>query len=179
MIKTAPNPILMAVLLVFAFGVLGISLISASLAHSPLGDSAFSTRRITFSSQIVPGNVLYPFKVAKDKIALWLMDSADQCLERLQLANERLSQAEHLIEQGEMEIALETLVKGQRYVAEAAIQCQQNNLSISYQESVRETIHKYQTKLQDMKQHYSDTDRAVIDQLISENNALLLHLGGE
>lgn len=175
MTRTAPNPLLMAFLLMFAFGVLGISLISASIANSPLNNTPFSSRKISLSSRIVPGNILYPFKVVRDKVALWMMDTADQCLERLSLASERLSQAEHLIEQGDTELALETMVKGQRYISEAASQCQQNKLSIQYQDSIKATIDEYQRELQDMKQYYSDTDRAVIDQLITQNNALLVH----
>lgn len=177
MIKTAPNPILMAFLLVFAFGILGISLMSASLNHTPLSDTPFSSRKINFTLQAVPGSILFPLKVVRDKATLMLMNTADQCLQRLQLANERLSQASHLIEQGDTQLALETIVKGQRYISEATDQCQQNQLSIQYKESIRDTIHKYQKSLQEMKQFYPDTDRAVLDRLISENNALLLHLG--
>ncbi|MEO8581467.1 MAG: DUF5667 domain-containing protein [Patescibacteria group bacterium] len=176
MTKTAPNPVLMSLLLVFAFSVLGVSLISASIGNSALTDTPFSSRKIRFSSQNLPGTIFYPFTVVRDKVALLLMSTADQCLQRLQLASQRLSQAGHLIELGDTELALETMVKGQRYITEATSQCQQNQLSIQYQESVRTTITQYQQKLQEMKQFYPDTDRAVIDQLISENNALLLHL---
>lgn len=105
-----------------------------------------------------------------------LMTTADQCRERLALASERLSQAGHLLELGDTHLALETVVKGQKYLADAADQCDKNKLSLQYQDSVREVIREYAEKIQDMKQYYPDTDRAVLDQIVTENKALLSKL---
>lgn len=177
MIRTSPHPLLVLFSGLFAFGVLGVSLMSASVGSFALRESPASTRKIRFSSEIVPGHILYPLTVIRDKVSLVLMNTAQQCQERLELAKERLSQAQHLLELEDRQVALETMVKGQRYITEASEQCQQNNLPPQYRESIRSTIQLYQQTLLNMKLDYSDTDRALIDKLLSENDALLLQLG--
>jgi hypothetical protein len=177
MIRTSPHPLLVLFSGLFAFAVLGISLMSASVGSFALRESPASSRKIRFSSEIVPGHILYPLTVIRDKVSLVLMNTAQQCQERLELAKERLNQAKHLLELDDRQLALETMVKGQRYITEASEQCQQNNLPLQYRENIRATIQLYQQTLQSMKPDYSDTDRAKIDQLLLQNDALLLQLG--
>lgn len=177
--KSVVSPLLIFVSMFFAFCVLGISLYSASIASHIGNDLTSSSRVMRFSAQIVPGHILYPFTVVKDKVALLFMDSADQCKERLELARQRLDQASHLIELGDTQVALETIIKGQKYVAEAAAQCQHSKLSSYYKTQVIETINIYTVKLLEMKQYYSDTDRAVIDQTLSQLDAISMQLEGK
>lgn len=176
MTKTEVNPLVIAFSLVFAFSVLGASLYSASRASSSLRDLS-SSRRIRLSTDILPGSILYPFAVVRDKLALVLMTTADQCQGRLELAKERLSQAQNLLDLGETELALETAIKGQRYLADAAEQCDKNDLPMIYRENIRVVAEEYDTKLTQMKQHYPDIDRAVIDQLLAANAVLLTQMG--
>jgi hypothetical protein len=178
MTKTAVNPFLIAVCLIFAFGVLGVSLLSASRANSSLRDLT-SARRLRLSTKILPGSILYPFVVVRDKLALVLMTTADQCQERLELARERLSQSRNLLDLGETQLALETAIKGQHYLADAADQCNKEALPDQYRENVRVVIEEYDRRLSDMKQYYPDTDRAVIDQLLAANSALLTKMGNQ
>jgi hypothetical protein len=172
------HPLIAVLALTFATVVLAVSLMSASVSNS-LRDPTSSSRVIRFSSRIVPGHILYPLTVLRDKFTLSLMTTADQCLEMLDIAKERLSQAEQLIELKDTQTALETIIKGQRYIADAADQCQRHQLTPQYRQSILLTIDLYQEQLREMKQYYLDNDRAVIDQLMSENEALSRQLGGK
>ncbi len=177
MTKTSSNPIIVTFCLVFAFFVLGVSIMSASIASSSLDDTPFSSRKLRFSAQIMPGNVLFPFVVIKDKASLLLMDTSQQCLQRLNLALERLDQAKRISELGDQRLALQTMIKGQRYLSEATTQCQQSNLDQKYKDGIIKVVEQYQQQLTEIKPRYADTDRAILDQLMSENEALQTHLG--
>lgn len=171
------HPLLAIVVLLFATTVLVISLVSASMSKVSLRTGPTSSRVIRFSNVIVPGHILYPFTVLRDKVVLSFMNTADQCKEMLDLAGERLVQTKQLLELKDTQTALETMVKGQQYIREAVFQCQENKLTLQYRQDILKTIEQYHQQLQLMKPLYQDNDRAVVDQLLTENGALAQQLG--
>lgn len=172
-----PSYLLVSSALIFACMVLSISLVSASSATNQINELPNSSREIKFTQQIIPGHALYPLVVMKDKIRLTMLDVTDQCLERVILASDRLDQALMLINNGDTSVAIETLRKGQKYLAEASRQCQDENLPEEYKAHIIEITKQYREALLFHKGSFSDHQRVVVDQLIAENEAMLSHLG--
>jgi hypothetical protein len=74
---------------------------------------------------ILPDHVLYPLKMLRDRIWLWLTFDPVARSERLLLfADKRLGAAKALIEGGKAELGISTLTKGEKYLEQAIEQAE-------------------------------------------------------
>lgn len=74
---------------------------------------------------ILPDSFLYPLKMVRDRIWLWLTVEPVRKSEVLLLfADKRLKAGEALIEGGKEELGLETISKGEKYLEQAIIQAE-------------------------------------------------------
>lgn len=69
---------------------------------------------------ILPGDILWPLKAARDKIWLAITTDASRKADlKLLLADKRLGAAQVLIERGDFSTGIPTLIKAERYLQEA------------------------------------------------------------
>jgi len=72
---------------------------------------------------ILPDNILYPLKMVRDKILLFLTFDPVKKAERLLLfADKRVNAAKSLIEGGKVELGISTMTKGEKYLEQAIAQ---------------------------------------------------------
>lgn len=115
--------------LVFAFGILG-----ASLLRSAAPDFAFYQASDTYSQQgfispveyylphhgVLPNSPLWPVKAMRDKAWFELTrDSVRRAQLLLLFADKRISMAQELFKNGEGDIGVSTLVKAEQYLEES------------------------------------------------------------
>ncbi len=123
--------------LVFALGVLITSVVGTTAQSSssyrvlPAETEAESSPEATVSPEpkvdyhlvypgILPDHVLYPLKMIRDKIWLWLTNEPVKRADLLLLfADKRLGAAKALIDGGKTELGIATLSKGEKYLEQA------------------------------------------------------------
>ena len=74
---------------------------------------------------ILPDNFLYPLKMFRDRILLWLTTDPVKRAEKLLLfADKRLGAGRALIEGGKTQLGIDTLTKGEKYLEQAINQAE-------------------------------------------------------
>jgi len=127
--------------LIFATGVLVTSVVSTTAQSSssrvlPAETEAELSPEATVSPEpkvdyylpypgILPDNVLYPLKMLRDRILLWLTAEPVARAERFLLfADKRLGAGKALIEGGKEDLGIGTLSKGEKYLEQAIVQAE-------------------------------------------------------
>jgi len=169
------NTVFIVISIFFAFGVLTTSLVSASTPYS-LGTLP-SVPTIRFSGGVMPGHILYPFRVAREKIYIVFAPGASKCLQRVGIAGQRLQAARELLQLEHTSLAFKTLLKGHQYLAESVYQFQEEKLDSSLKVSLHDALESYRTTVIEKKPQFSEKEQAVLDKLLAENEALQTHLG--
>ena len=134
---TLKNFIIALAALVFALGVLITSVVGTTAQSSssyrvlPAETEAEPSPEATVSPEpkvdyylvypgILPDHALYPLKMIRDKIWLWLTNEPVKRAELLLLmADKRLGAAKALIDGGKTELGMATLSKGEKYLEQA------------------------------------------------------------
>lgn len=171
------RPILTSSLaLLFGFFVFSASLISASQEGLGAVQSA-SSKKLYFSTQLLPDHVLYPTLMAFDKVLVSITPQSQQkVFLYTDLAADRLSRAEKLLEKQEYELVITTLTKSQKYLLRAAseafaLPADQQNTELWKQLAAR--LMESQQKLQTIKQELHSQETSPLDALSAEIDALL------
>ena len=114
--------LLIVVSLVFAFGVLITSALQTSLPMVRAQQPETVEYFLPYPG-LLPGHFLYPIKMARDKILLFLTTEPVKKSERLlHFSDKRIEAARLLAEQDESELAASTAVKAEKYLEQAAEQ---------------------------------------------------------
>jgi len=139
---TAKNFLLVFTSLVFASVVLVTSVMGAtnqsflSAKVLPAKTTTMPTPTPTITPQpkvdyflqypgILPDNFLYPLKMFRDRILLWLTTDPVKRAEKLLLfADKRLGAGRALIEGGKTQLGIDTLTKGEKYLEQAINQAE-------------------------------------------------------
>ena len=139
---TAKNFLLVFTSLVFASVVLVTSVMGAtnqsflSAKVLPAKTTTMPTPTPTITPQpkvdyflqypgILPDNFLYPLKMFRDRILLWLTTDPVKRAEKLLLfADKRLGAGRALIEGGKTQLGIDTLTKGEKYLEQAIAQAE-------------------------------------------------------
>lgn len=121
--------------LVFAFGILSASVWRT---QAQVQSQNFKVQEVTPTLSptptvdyylpypgILPDNILYPLKMVRDKILLFLTFDPVKKAERLLLfADKRVNAAKSLIEGGKVELGISTMTKGEKYLEQAIAQAE-------------------------------------------------------
>lgn len=166
-----PRLLFVSGFLVIGCMVLGISLVKAS---DTISESSASTGT-TWNGHVIPGHILYPVQVIRDKVSLMTMDEEHQCEFQVDLAQQRLEATKLLLEEKEYDRAVQTFYKGVLYLASALETSKQHpDLTTEYQ-AARDQLVVYQQFLHQQKQQFPDVHWSRIDQTVAYIEALLLH----
>lgn len=139
---TARNLLIVFATLVFALGILITSVFETTAQTSPsyrvlpAQTEVEPSPEATISPEptvdyymvypgILPDHILYPLKMVRDKILLWLtFDPVARAERFLLFADKRLGAAKALIEGGKTELGISTLTKGEKYLEQAIEQAE-------------------------------------------------------
>jgi len=120
---------------------------------------------------ILPDNFLYPLKMFRDKIWLWLTTEPVRKSEVLLLfADKRLKAGEVLIEGGKAELGMTTLSKGEKYLEQAITQAEKAKgagmeTAALYEKLAKATL-KHQEILGDLVLKAPEQTQSVIQELM-------------
>jgi len=139
--KIKPKNVLSIFLsLVFAFGILTISILKVSAQTSsqnyqiaPLAEEATEEGELVVEKLevnyflaypgVLPDHFLYPIKMIRDRIRLWLtMDSLKKAELLLLFADKRLGAGKALVEGNKVDLGVTTFSKAEKYLQRAASQ---------------------------------------------------------
>lgn len=120
--KLAIPGITTALLLLFGVSVLYTSIYSLNRAITTRMEEPLSAQRWYVSGPVLPDHPLYPALMARDRLVMYSTSAEDQPQLKMQYARKRLDSAKHLVEKGEVALAVSTLSKSQHYVWSAAKQ---------------------------------------------------------
>lgn len=164
-------------LLGFAFGssVLVISLFSATQVSSNEGQDA-SEGKLYFSRQILPDHSFYKVLMAVDRLQLETASAKEQIYMRVEYAHRRLEYAQALLDKGNEELAMTTLLKSQNYLNQAAQAAMQDAVSSTTKERIAKAIRYHSQQLRQLAPRLTDAHRAQLDLVLSEHEILLTSL---
>lgn len=167
------------VLLVFCGLVLGGLIVMASLA-SAVTASSLGTLHQEIQSEETPFFATLPGKVeaVRDRVALSTQNKMSRLNAKMVIAEKRLHAATEAETDGRMAYALESLTKGQQYIAEVVLAVEKEPEDCSeLKVTAFDTLTQYQSFMLQLHAEADDTHRKIIDHLVSENKALIVHLG--
>ena len=174
--------------LIFALGVLVTSVVGTTAQSSssyqvlPAATEAEPSPEATVSPEpkvdyylpypgILPDSFLYPLKMVRDRIWLWLTTEPVRKSEVLLLfADKRLKAGEALIEGGKEELGLETISKGEKYLEQAIIQAEKakeaGKETVALYEKLAQASLKHQELLGDLILKVPEQTQAVIQEMM-------------
>lgn len=156
--------------LIFAFGILGASVFKTSaLTTSP------NYKEVDYFLAypgILPGHILYPVKMVRDRIWLWLtVDSLRKAEVLLLFADKRLGAGKALIEGGKEELGISTLTKAEKYLERAInqekIAKEKGKETGEFLEKLEKATLKHEAVLTELEEKVSDEAKAAIKEMLS------------
>lgn len=126
----------LSLVLFFAFWVLGVSVVKTSAIEGQSVSQNFTVTTVPVATEtaqtvdyfliypgILPDHFLYPIKMVRDRIQLWLTtDHLAKGELMLKYADKRLGAGRALIEGNKVELGITTLIKGEKYLQQAISQ---------------------------------------------------------
>jgi hypothetical protein len=164
--------------LAFVFGI-GILLVSLFMSASQVSSSGQNTddHQLYFNRTILPDHMLYPALMVVDRIQLETASDYERIFKDIEYAHRRLEYAEELLALNKQDLALTTLTKAEKYLANAVHDARQIHASESVILRIAKAIEYHDKRLKELSPQFtSDADRAVIDRHLRENEALLKSL---
>lgn len=168
--------ILSTVGLLFGFSVLAVSLSAGNSTVLSSTDSPATNKQFYFNQTILPDHVAYPVLMAVDRVKLELNTDQERVYTEIEYAHRRFEYAQALLDKDNQEVALTTITKAEKYLMQAAHHALELEDSRHQQQYAYKTLVYYDQRLEDLKPFFTDSDRAVIDQLQQEIKALKLQL---
>lgn len=180
------NLFLIAAALVFAFGVLGVSVVktSALTKNTKIGvQVATSSGEVEGAATkatkkeidyflvypgVLPDHFLYPIKMARDKVWLWLTpDPLKRAELLLLLADKRLGAGRALIEGNKIDLGVATITKAEKYLEQAISQekiaREKNKDTHAFLQKLSLADQKHEEVLLKIKEKVPDSTKVVID----------------
>jgi hypothetical protein len=159
--------------LTFASLVLGISLLNGSTVQSAGTGLDATDKELYLSDQMLPDHVAYPVLMAVDRAKLEIADPLERIYGQAEYANRRLEYAQALLEKDKPALALTTLTKAEKYLIHATEEAIDTEAPATVKKYVYKTVQFHTAEITTMAPHFSDADRAVIDQMLQSNQFLL------
>jgi hypothetical protein len=166
--------VLSIVALFFACSVLVLSLISARDVSA--GDKASSQLSLSFGKQILPDNLLYPVVMTVDRVELETAPAYERVFMQLEYADRRLGYAQELLIMKKSALALSTLTKAENYLHNAVQEYKEIQAPDPVKQRLIKDITYHSATMKEMGAQFNDADRAVVDRMIEQNQAILLSL---
>ena len=119
---------------------------------------------------ILPDHFLYPLKMVRDKILLFLtVDSLKKADLLLLFADKRLGAGRALVEGGKVDLGVSTLTKAEKYLEQSLVQVQEaqktgKDPAVFYEKLTKSAL-KHGEVLQGLSAQVSEEARAVIEQM--------------
>lgn len=123
---------------IFSAGILFISLQSAN-KNEATKDSSMKTGKFYVAKEILPDHSLYPLLMIVDRMRLELSDSERRTYLLVAYGNRRLFYSNKLLEKGNLDLALITLSKANKYINQAL----EENIVLLEKSSINKQ-HEYQ-----------------------------------
>jgi len=173
--------------LIFAFGILTTSVLRASAQTSsqnyqiaPVEEQTTEEELIDQQEEVdyflpypglLPDHFLYPLKMIRDRIWLWLTINPLKKADLLLLfADKRLGAGKALIEGNKIELGITTLTKAEKYLERAAnqerIANQENEETEDFVGKLLMASLKHQEVLTELREKLTGSDLSVIDQTL-------------
>ncbi len=156
---------------------LGVIILFVSLAAAnrvATGSGLFlSGNKIYFGRKILPDHLLYPVLMVHDRLIFVSATKNQQALLRLSYANDRFESAEELLKQEQLDLAITTLTKSQKYLMLSGLDVLNN--VVTDQDIIQKVLcaidHSIY-RLQMFQSQYQGTESIVISNLIEETKVL-------
>jgi len=173
--------------LIFAFGILTTSVLRASAQTSsqnyqiaPVEEQTTEEELIDQQEEvdyflpypgILPDHFLYPLKMIRDRIWLWLTINPLKKADLLLLfADKRIGAGRALVEGNKIELGITTLTKAEKYLERAAnqerIANQENEETEDFVGKLLMASLKHQEVLSELREKLTGSDLSVIDQTL-------------
>jgi len=159
-------------LLVLAWGILLVSFgkTLASTTPTPLPTPASVDYFLAYPG-ILPGQFLYPFKMVRDRVWLFLTTDPLQKAQTLLLfADKRLGAGKVLIENGKEELGITTISKAEKYLEKALIQGrvakEKGEDAKKFLESLVKASKKHEEVLLELQEKVSENGRKVVEEML-------------
>jgi len=180
--------VLITAALVFAFGILGTSVLRTSAqTHQPEGQISSENYQIlpaaTESGQtpvdyylpypgILPDHFLYPIKMIRDRILVFFTtDPLKKAELFLLFADKRIGAAKSLVEGGKQELGVTTLTKAEKYLEKAVNQenvaREKGKDTITFLEKMAKASLKHEELLLEIKEKVGESAQTVVDDALS------------
>lgn len=162
--------------LVAGLGILAVSLSQTSQPAFSASDDLDASHRQVYFDQILPDHVAYPMLMALDRLRLESASDTDQVYLNVEYGQRRFEYTVELLDKDRPGLALTTLTKAMKYQMHAAQLTIDGDMPSSVRQFVSQAIAYQLKQVAAIKGRFSDQDRAIIDQLISEGQAVRQHL---
>jgi len=163
---------LILAVLIFALGILFVSFgkIMASTTPAVLPTPASVDYFLAYPG-ILPDNFLYPLKMIRDRIWLFLTTDPLQKAQTLLLfADKRLGAGKALIEKGKEDLGITTLSKAEKYLERALIQGkiakEKGKKSESFFNTLEKASQKHQEVLLETQEKLSEEGKKALEEMI-------------
>ncbi len=156
--------------------ILAISLSQSSQPAFSSSGSFDATQRRLYFDDILPDHVAYPVLMALDRVKLESASPIEEVHLQVEFGQRRLDYARALLEKGNQPLALATLTKSIKYLGLAGTSAIDQNMPASVRSFVSQAISFHLKEVAELQLQFSDSDRAVIDRLVEQVQAVQLHL---
>jgi len=163
---------LILVVFIFAWGVLFISFGKTLALTTPTAlPTPASVNYFLAYPGILPGNFLYPLKMVRDRIWLFLTPDPLQKAQTLLLfADKRLGAGKALVEKGKEDLGITTLSKAEKYLERALIQGkiakQKGKETKSFFATLQKASKKHQEILLELQKKVSNEGKGTVEEML-------------
>jgi hypothetical protein len=166
--------LLSSIAFVFGSGILLVSLFMSASQVSSSGQNTNEDHNLYFNRTLLPDHVFYPALMVVDRIQLETASDYERVFKDIEYAHRRLEYAEELLVLGKQDLALTTLTKAEKYLANAVLDAKAIQAPPSVMERIAKAIEYHDKRIKELSPQFtSDADRAVLDKHLSENEAIL------
>lgn len=174
---------LISAALVFAFGILTVSVLKTS-AQTPLPEGQVEDSQVLAATKekveyylpypgILPDHFLYPVKMIRDKILLFLTTEPLKRAERLlHYADKRIEAARILVEGGKQELGVTTATKAEKYLEQAInqerIANEKGKDTNTFLERLSKATLKHEEILLEIGEKISGSEKQIIQELLEK-----------
>lgn len=162
-----------------AVSILLISLSSGSAVQSASSGLSQSPTQFYMSDTILPDHVGYSVLMAIDRVRLEAATPTEQVYLKTTYANQRLADAEALLDKGNAGLAVTTLTKAQKYLLSAGSQVLEQDMAPTVTKHVIATIEFHRDHTTTLAKTLTDNQRAVIDGLNEECQVMIQQLSSK
>ncbi len=158
--------------LIFAVGVLGISLMDAHSVSSNGGKSS-SDKELYFDKEMLPDHLFYPLFMIVDRVHLETAPKEERPYLEIEYANRRLLAGEELLDLKKEGLSVTTFTKAEKYLYDAAQDYKQQHGSDAQKTLLIKIITYHMRELKKLDPQLTDANRSVVDASLIQDQILL------